>query len=100
MRIKSEIVRIPVCTPGALGSNTTPIEQLEFPASCVVQLLDSWNGPLAASAIEVSGIPPLLVRETVCCAEASPTMVPEKVSDMGESVSVGGAAPFPLSSTV
>jgi hypothetical protein len=45
-------------------------------------------------------MPPPLVRDTVCCAEVCPTMVPGKASDMGESVSVGGAAPFPLSSTV
>jgi hypothetical protein len=99
-RVRSEIVKAPVCTPAAEGSNMTPMEQLEFATSWVVQLLDSWKGPLTASAIEVNGTPPLLVSEIVCNAEVCPTMVPGKASEVAESVSVGGAAPLPLSPTV
>jgi len=40
-RVRSEIVRTPVCNPAAEGSKMTPMEQLEFAVSWVVQLLDS-----------------------------------------------------------
>ncbi len=50
--------------------------------------------------MEVSGTPPLLVSVTVCAAESCPSTVLGKVSEVGESASVGAASPVPLSATV
>src|SRR5271165_1420133 len=69
-------------------------------ASCAVQVLVCWNGPLTEMAIDVSGLPPLLVRVMVCPADVTPITVPAKVSEVADNVSVGGAVPSPLSATV
>ncbi len=90
----------PICDPAAVGTNTTLKEQLEFPASWPPQLLVTWNGPLAEIAIPFKARSPLLVNVTGCAAESAPIAVPGKVNDVGESVSVGGAAPVPVNCTV
>jgi hypothetical protein len=89
MRKASETVSVPVCVPEAAGSKATLNVQLDWAASCVVQLLDTSNGPLVDAAIEVRGKPPELVREIDCAGESRPTMVTGKASAPGESVSVG-----------
>src|SRR5579863_130770 len=50
--------------------------------------------------IEVSGSAPELVNDTVCTVESCPSTVPGKLKDVFPRVSVGGAAPVPLSATV
>ena len=45
--------------------------------------------------INVSGTPPLLVSVAGCEADKSPAIVPEKLIDAGERVSVGADAPLP-----
>src|SRR5271165_2446607 len=100
VRSKSETVRVPVCPPAWLGAKKTENAQLACPVSCVPQLLDAWNAPLAETAIEVSGRSPLLVKLTVCAGESCPTTVPGKLSAVAPSASVGSAAPVPPSATV
>jgi hypothetical protein len=59
------------------------------------------KSPLTAMVSIESGVPPLLVRVTVCGEEPRPTPVAGKlIPKRGESETPGGAMPVPLSVTV
>jgi len=58
------------------------------------------NSPLTENRMELSAKSPVLVTVTVCAGESCPSAVSWNVSELGIRLSVGAAAPLPLSNTV
>ncbi len=80
----------------AVGLKVTEIVQAAFTARLVPQLLVCAKSgalvPLTAMELMVSSAVPLLVSEMVFAAEAVPTVVEEKLSEVGLRVTFGAVA--------
>ena len=63
--MRSETISVPDWTPAAVGAKTTLMEQLDWAANWVPQLVETWKAPLAEAAMEVRARSPLLARVTV-----------------------------------
>jgi hypothetical protein len=94
-------VSVPLCAPVADGLKVMAMVQVLPEASVAPQVVEE----ILYSA-ETDGVPscvatpPPAVTVTVCAGDAAPTTVEGKLSGLGESASVGGAAPVPVSAAV
>src|SRR5215469_8567592 len=79
------IVRVPVLTPAAVGTNVTARMQLAPGARGERQEPLSWKSPVVEIAVMVIGKSPLLLYVT-CCVEPVCRGCAPKVSDVGDTV--------------
>jgi hypothetical protein len=97
----SPTIRVPVIVPAVVGSKPTVSAHCECPGSDVPQPFASVKlGGEIAVWTPVSRASPEFVSRIVCPALAVPTCCAAKVRLTGESVSVAGAAPVPVSVAV
>lgn len=95
-----------VLDPEAVGAKVTRTEQFAPAARLKPQVLVWAKSPLLVPAIEMLPIDncpvPLLVRVTDWAELVVPTICPEKISPVGESVTIGlrGTMPVPVSANV
>jgi hypothetical protein len=92
-------VRVPVCVPGLVGMNSTPIVQCCN--GCTVALLHvslpvlARKGPVNATVVKTNGkVPDVLVTVTVWAVLVVPTVCPEKVRLFGSMVGADGCGPL------
>ena len=94
-------VSVAVRVPVAVGVKMTENAQLLCPASEVPQLFTTLKSPgVMDAAMSVSGTSPALVSVTCCAALVVVICCCANVRDAGESVSVAGAWPVPVSAAV
>jgi hypothetical protein len=94
----SVIVSVPVLVPPTVGSKKTPIVQLEFTATGLLQLLNTpKSAGLAATPVIVRVAFPVFVTVTVCGSPLVPTYCAEKLTVEGDKLTTPlGGGPLPL----
>ena len=90
--------------PATVGLNVITAEQFPPAASVPVQLVELTAKSVAAvpetvSVSPANATPPGFVTVTVCPALATPTIVPAKLSVVGEILSEAGSTPVPFTGT-
>jgi hypothetical protein len=100
----SEMVKVPLSGPSAVGAKVTEMLHVEPAARVLPQLLTAAKSPLGVLTIEVpipvSGRPPVFEIVTVSGAEICVSTVEGKLRLVAESVSVGPVTAVPLSDVV
>lgn len=97
--------RLPVSAPAAVGLNSTETVQLAAAARVAPHVVADLRNevalvPVMVSEVSVTVAVPVFFTVTNCAAVVEPTVVEAKVRLVGESVTVSGAVPVPVSFTV
>ena len=97
----SEMLRVPVLVPPAVGLKVTEMEQLAPAATLVPQALVAEKSPLAVMPEMVSAEMPVLVKVTDCAVLLVPDTWTAKVREEDDKLTAGPeGVPVPLKLTV